>query len=48
LLPSTKQPPIRRLELIECDYETLPAALTVDEALRENAPLVHEQLDSYR
>jgi len=36
------------LELIECDYETLPAALTVDEALRENAPLVHEQLDSYR
>ena len=36
------------IELIECDYETLPAALTVDEALRENAPLVHEHLDSYR
>ena len=35
------------LELIECDYESLPAALTVDEALRENAPLVHDQLDSY-
>ena len=35
------------LELIECDYETLPAALTVNEALRENAPLVHENLDSY-
>src|SRR5262249_12577536 len=36
------------LELIEFDYELLPAALTVDEALRDNAPLVHEQLDSYR
>jgi carbon-monoxide dehydrogenase large subunit len=36
------------LELIECDYEVLPAALTVDEALQENAPLVHEQLSSYR
>jgi carbon-monoxide dehydrogenase large subunit len=36
------------LELIQCDYETLPAALTLDEALGENAPLVHEQLDSYR
>ena len=36
------------LELIDCDYEILPAALTVDEALRENAPLVHEQLSSYR
>jgi carbon-monoxide dehydrogenase large subunit len=36
------------LELIECNYEPLPAALTVDEALSENAPLVHEQLDSYR
>jgi carbon-monoxide dehydrogenase large subunit len=37
----------KALELIECDYEMLPAALTVDEALRENAPLVHEQLSSY-
>jgi CO/xanthine dehydrogenase Mo-binding subunit len=36
------------LDLIDCDYEGLPAALTVDEALRENAPLVHEQLSSYR
>jgi CO/xanthine dehydrogenase Mo-binding subunit len=35
------------LDLIECDYERLPAALTVDEALGENAPLVHEQLSSY-
>ncbi|HEX7232689.1 MAG TPA: xanthine dehydrogenase family protein molybdopterin-binding subunit [Candidatus Binatia bacterium] len=38
----------RAIELIECDYETLPAAFSVDEALRENAPLVHEHLDSYR
>ena len=36
------------LDLIECDYEALPAALTVDEALGENAPLVHEELSSYR
>ena len=36
------------LDLIECDYAELPAALTLDEALSENAPLVHEQLSSYR
>jgi CO/xanthine dehydrogenase Mo-binding subunit len=36
------------LDLIDCDYEILPAALTVDAALGENAPLVHEQLSSYR
>lgn len=36
------------LDLIDCDYEVLPAALTVDQALRENAPLVHGQLSSYR
>jgi CO/xanthine dehydrogenase Mo-binding subunit len=36
------------LDLIECDYAELPAALTLDEALGENAPLVHEQLSSYR
>jgi CO/xanthine dehydrogenase Mo-binding subunit len=29
------------LELIEVDYEPLPAALTLDEALRPGAPLVH-------
>jgi CO/xanthine dehydrogenase Mo-binding subunit len=34
--------------LIDCDLEELPAALTPDEALRENAPLVHEQLHAYR
>ncbi len=36
------------LDLIDCEYEALPAALTVDDALRENAPLVHEQMSSYR
>jgi CO/xanthine dehydrogenase Mo-binding subunit len=36
------------VDLIECDYEPLPAALTVEDALGENAPLVHEQLSSYR
>jgi carbon-monoxide dehydrogenase large subunit len=34
--------------LIDCDFDELPAALTTDEALRENAPLVHEKLNSYR
>jgi carbon-monoxide dehydrogenase large subunit len=35
------------LDLIECDYEELPAVLNTDEALLENAPLVHEELGSY-
>jgi CO/xanthine dehydrogenase Mo-binding subunit len=34
--------------LIEWDYEELAAALTPDQALRENAPLVHDQMASYR
>jgi carbon-monoxide dehydrogenase large subunit len=34
--------------LIEWDYEELPAAFTPDQALRENAPLVHDQMASYR
>jgi CO/xanthine dehydrogenase Mo-binding subunit len=34
--------------LIDCDYQELPAAFSADEALRENAPLVHEDLSSYR
>jgi len=36
------------ISLIEWDYDELPAALTPDEALQENAPLVHDQLSSYR
>jgi carbon-monoxide dehydrogenase large subunit len=36
------------IRLIEWDYDEQPAALTPDEALRENAPLVHDQLGSYR
>ena len=34
--------------LIDCDYAELPGAFGIDEALRENAPLVHEHLTSYR
>ena len=30
------------LDLIECEYDELPAMVTTDEALRENAPLIHE------
>jgi CO/xanthine dehydrogenase Mo-binding subunit len=34
--------------LIDCQYEELPGAFDIDEALRENAPLIHEDLASYR
>jgi CO/xanthine dehydrogenase Mo-binding subunit len=34
--------------LIDWDYDDLPAVLTPDDALRENAPLVHDELGSYR
>jgi CO/xanthine dehydrogenase Mo-binding subunit len=30
-------------QLVEVDYEDLPAAMTADEALAEDAPLLHEQ-----
>jgi CO/xanthine dehydrogenase Mo-binding subunit len=36
------------IDLIDCDYEELPAAFSPDEALKENAPLVHDKLSSYR
>ena len=36
------------LSLIDCDYEELPVALSPDQALKENAPLIHENFDSYR
>ena len=32
----------RALELIEVDYEELPAVTSIDEALADNAPLVHD------
>jgi CO/xanthine dehydrogenase Mo-binding subunit len=38
----------RAIDFIDLDYDELPAALTPDAALRENAPLVHENLSSYR
>jgi CO/xanthine dehydrogenase Mo-binding subunit len=34
--------------LIDWDYDDLPAVFTPNEALRENAPLVHDELDTYR
>jgi CO/xanthine dehydrogenase Mo-binding subunit len=33
------------LALIDVEYEELPAVYTIDEALREGAPLVHEKLE---
>ena len=32
------------VKLIEVDYDELPAVFTIDDALKEGAPLVHEQL----
>ena len=34
------------VQLIEVDYDELPAIYTVEEALADNAPLVHEKLDN--
>ena len=34
----------RALELIEVDYEELPAVMSADEALKPGAPLLHERL----
>jgi carbon-monoxide dehydrogenase large subunit len=36
------------LNLIDCDYDELPAALTTGDALKENAPLVHDDFAAYR
>jgi carbon-monoxide dehydrogenase large subunit len=36
------------VQLIDVDYEELPAVLDVEEAVRPGAPLVHEQLATYR
>jgi CO/xanthine dehydrogenase Mo-binding subunit len=33
------------LELIDVEYEELPAVYTIDEALKKGAPLVHEKLE---
>ena len=35
------------LELIEVDYEVLKPVLTLDEAMKEDAPLLHENLTTY-
>ena len=35
------------LRLIEVEYDKLPAVLSMDEAIAEGAPIIHEDLDSY-
>lgn len=35
------------VDLIEVEYEPLPAVLDVEEAIKEDAPLVHEDLGTY-
>ena len=37
----------RALGLIEVDYEELPAVITVEDALQADAPVLHEDYDSY-
>jgi CO/xanthine dehydrogenase Mo-binding subunit len=34
------------LKLIDVDYEELPAVFTIDDALKNGAPLVHDSLDN--
>jgi CO/xanthine dehydrogenase Mo-binding subunit len=34
-------------QLIEVDYEPLPAVLSIDDALAQDAPILHEELASY-
>ena len=34
-------------QLIDVEYEELPAALSAEEALAPDAPIIHEELDSY-
>jgi CO/xanthine dehydrogenase Mo-binding subunit len=38
---------LEALELIEVDYEPLPAVFDAEEALRDGAPLVHPEWESY-
>ena len=37
----------RAAALIEVDYEPLPAVLTIDDALAQGAPILHEEFGSY-
>ena len=36
------------LDLIDVEYEELPAAITFDEALADDAPVIHPDFDSYQ
>jgi len=38
----------RALDLIKVEYEELPAVFDAEEAMAENAPILHPDLDSYR
>jgi len=38
----------RAAEAVEVEYEPLPAVLDVDDAMAADAPLIHEELGSYR
>ncbi len=38
----------KALSLIEVHYEELPAVFDPEEAVKPNAPLIHEQLETYR
>ena len=44
---TTREAARRSAELVELEYDELPAVLTIDDALAENAQLVHEQLKTY-
>ena len=38
---------VRAAQLIDVEYEELPAVLDIDEAVADGAPLVHEEFDDY-
>ena len=37
----------KAIELIEVDYEILPSVLSIDDALKPNAPLLHEEMTTW-
>ncbi|MDW7729713.1 MAG: xanthine dehydrogenase family protein molybdopterin-binding subunit [Bacillota bacterium] len=47
VVASTEKAAAEAVELIEVDYEELPGVFDPFEALKPEAPLIHEELDSY-
>ena len=47
MVGETKQAAIDALDLIEVDYEELPAILTPEQAIAPGAAIIHEELESY-